>query len=370
MHCKTGNGALLIMQQYVSLGSFLEDARSLFPPALMGDSGWDRLRQLALRLPFCVTDARFGFEFHLCDPNPTADLCVISAPPTSLAKFFRQQTDDTASGLVGTDFVAFLVEWDEDAEGSESFLARARTGIILEYDLARTLPASYAVPGIFFVTGHYPKPDPIKLYEDPAATVAALHQVAGYEPDPGELRLVERVCVGLADAGIHVSHAGVMPGRPHRAIRLVALDFDYAILVDGLESIQWPGDPAPALNIISSFDGVVSSRGGLGITVTPQGLLPRLDLEFSRKTENDSSTGALITLDSRAWNPLIDRLEERGWCLPAKAAGLREWPRFETLFGRDGVYQIRQVLNHVKVVVDQGAIYGKGYAGMDVRKTA
>ena len=363
-------GVRFILQEYLSLGGFLEDVRSLFSPALLGDCGWDRVQPLARRLPFCVTDTRFGFEFHLCDPDPTADFCVISAPHTRLAEFFRQQADGAASGLVGTGFVSLLAEWAEDAEDSDSFFARARTGVILEYDLASAPPGSYAVPGIFFVTGNHQRPDSIKLYEDPAATVAALQQAAGWEPDADEARCVERVCVALADAGIYVSHAGVMPGRPGRAIRLVALGFDYDKLVDGLERIQWPGDIKPALDIVSAFEGLVSSGGGIGITVTPQGALPRLDLEFSRKMDSASDLSERFALDRPGWNLLIDRLEERGWCLPAKAAGLREWPRFETLFGQDGVYQIRQSLNHFKVVADRGAVYGKAYAAMDVWKTA
>ena len=359
--------APFVMEPYCALDSLLEDLRGLFPSALIGEPGWERLRALTRRLPLCVADSRFGFEFHLCDPSPTADFCVISGRETRLAEFFRQQTKDTAPGLAGIDFIAFLAEQDRDPH---SFLARTGKGIILEYDLANSLPGSYGVPGIFFLSGGNPQPDPEELYEDPAALLAALQSAAGWEPDAAELCHVERTCSALADSGIYVSHAGVMPGRPGRAVRLVALEFDSAKLVEGLEKIHWPGDPSSALDIISNFDGVVSSRGGLGITITPEGVLPRLDLEFSRKKRDDFSLEEAFRLDRPGWRLAIGRLVERGWCLPAKAAGLSEWPRLETLFGRDGVYQVRQVISHLKVVMDRGTIYGKGYAGMDVRRTA
>ena len=74
-------------------------------------------------------------------------------------------------------------------------------------------------------------------------------------------------------------------------------------------------------------------------------------------------------LDRAEWGPPIDRLEERGWCLSTKASGLREWPRLEMAFGQDGVYQVRQIISHFKVVIDPDGISAKAYAGMDVRKT-
>ena len=356
-----------MVEAYDSLGSFLEDTRSLIPPELMGEPGWERLLALTRRLPFCAADSRFGFEFHLYDPNPTGDFCVISTPSTRLAEFYQQQTADSASGLAGTDFIAFLVA---QAKDTDSFLARTKKGIILEYDLASALPGAYCNPGIFFVPSDHPESDQAPLYQDPAALVAALQSAAGWDPDTAELRHVERVCAALAESGIYVSHAGVMPGRSSRAIRLVALGFDYSRLPEGLKRIRWPGDLSAALDVGSGFDGLVSTRGGLGITVTPQGVLPRLDLEFSRKERNDPSPDAVLGLDRPGWTPPIDRLEERGWCLPAKAAGLRVWPRLETLFGQDGVYQLRQVISHLKVVIDQGVIYSKAYAGMDVLKVA
>lgn len=351
---------------YPSLGSLLEEMRGLFPPSLIGTPGWERLHALTRRLPLCAADRRFGFEFNLCDASPTADFCVISAPHTRLAEFYRHQTKETAAELAGTNLTAFL---DEQARDPHSFLARTGKGIILEYDLAGLPPGMYDVPGIFIVTGGKPEPDPVGLHEDPAALVAALRSAAGWAPDAAELSHVERACAALADCGIYVSHAGVMPGRAQRAIRLVALDVAGAKAAEGLQRVQWPGDPAPAMAVLSEFAGLVSPTGGLGISITPQGVLPRLDLEFFRQQAEGSSQDEPFRLDRPGWKLPIDRLEERGWCLPAKADGLREWPRLDMFFGRDGVYQVRQIINHFKVVLDQDAIYSKAYVGMDVQRT-
>ncbi len=353
--------------EYSSFGSLLQDIRSLFPTALLGGSGWERLQPLTNRLPVCAADSRFGFEFHLSDPNPTADFFVISAPHTRLAEFYRGLTEETASGLAGTDFTAFL---NEQARHPDSFLTRTGKGIILEYDLSRSPPGQYGVPGIFFVPGVHRAPDPAGLYEDPAALVAALRSVAGWEPDVAESRHVERVCAALADCGVYVSHAGVMPGRAGRAIRLVALGVDGAKVAEGLRRVLWPGDPSQAMAVLSEFAGLVSPSCGLGISITPEGALPRLDLELTRMRADGSSTRESFRLDRPGWKLPIDRLEERGWCLPAKADGLREWPRLDVFFGQDGMYQVRQIINHFKVVIDRGSVYSKAYVGMDVRRTS
>ena len=130
---------------YDSLGSLLRDLRGLFPPALIGDSGWERLNALTRHLPFCVADSRFGFEFHLYDPFPTADFFVIASPKTRLAEFYGQQSEEIAPVLAGNAFVAFIAE---QARDSQSFLTRLGRGIILEYDLAMSSPGRYNVPGV------------------------------------------------------------------------------------------------------------------------------------------------------------------------------------------------------------------------------
>ena len=349
---------------YGSVGSLLWELHGLFPPELIGVPGWQRLRTVTYRLPFSVTDYRFGFEFHLHDSSPTADFFVVSTHDTRLADFYRRQSEDTAPGLVGDAFAAFIAE---QARDPQSFLARMGRGIILEYDLAKSPPGMHGIPGIFIVNRSYPEHDPVELHEDPVAFVAALQSAAGWDPDSDELRQVECACAALADSGAGVAHAGVMPGRAERIIRLVALNVDSTRVTEVLERVRWPGEPSAAMSILADFAGLVSPGSGLGIDITAKGVGPRLGIEISRPVENPGPED-MVRLDRAGWKLIIDRLEERGWCLPAKADGLREWSGVDRFFGRDGVYQVRQVLSHFKLVIDPGAIHAKAYAGMDVRR--
>ena len=351
---------------YTSFGSLLEDLSGLFPSSLIDGPGWEKLQALAHRLPVCVADSRFGFEFRLCDPSPAADLCVIAAPETRLAKFYRSQTRESAEGLTG---IAFRDWIGQQARNPDSFLARTGRGIILEYDLAESPAGRHGIPGVFIVTRGNQGPPLVDLREDPAGLVAALSLAAGWAPDPEELRQVEQACKALAGSGIGISHAGALPGRAERAIRLVAMNAAGGLVGEALERLQWPGDQAAAAAVLAHMEGLTSSGVGLDIDISREGLSPRLGLEFSRLVGHPSPAEQ-FRLDRPGWKPIIDRLEEKGWCLPVKAGGLRDWPRLDFCFGKDGVYQVRQVLSHFKVVIAPGGTYAKAYAGMDLRRTA
>lgn len=357
----------MVSAEYGSFGSLLDDLRGLFPVALLGDTGWERLQALASRLPAFAADSRFGFEFHLGDSESAADFFVIASPDSTLAEHFRRLSDAKSAGLLGVGLAAFL---DDQSGRSDSFLARTGKGLILEYDLSRFAPGRHGDPGVFIVPGGFPEPDPMELYQDPASLVEALWSVAGWDPDIAESHQIERACVALADCGVHVSHAGVMPGRAGRAIRLVALGVDHSQVAEGLRRVQWPGDISRATAILAEFVGLVSPRCGLGIGVSAGGVLPRVDLELARKRSPGSPAREAFRLDRPGWKLPIDRLEEREWCLPAKADALREWPRLEMFIGRDGMYQIRQIINHFKMVIDPDSVYAKAYVGMDVRRTS
>ena len=105
-----------------------------------------------------------------------------------------------------------------------------------------------------------------------------------------------------------------------------------------------------------SLAGLRRQAVSLSVDVTAQEISPRLGLEFHRPA-------AWHELDHSGWNRLVDRLQERGWCLPDKAIGLKAWPRVEHVFDQTRVHLVRQSINHVKAVVYRGAVSAKAYAG-------
>ena len=112
--------------------------------------------------------------------------------------------------------------------------------------------------------------------------------------------------------------------------------------------------------MLADVDGFVD-HVAVSLDVTARGPGPRLGLELYRPP-------MWFEVDRTGWRPFIVRLEEKGWCLPAKAEGLRRWPGTERLLGGGEVLLVRQGISHVKVVVERGArTVAKAYVGMAVR---
>ena len=336
-----------------SFGEFLAGLHSVFPPALVHGSGWERLLALAHRLPISVIDNRFGFEFDLLDPDPAADFCVVPAPGERLAAFYSAQGELAPPGSAEAALGAFLAE---QAADPQALLAQGGGGVILEYDLAGISSEQPASPGIFIVPGDmHDEPGRETLFGEPERLAAALWAVAGWTPDEDILRQLQRV-YRLMPPPVPVSQAGILPGRTQRAVRLIVGAHSGEGAVATLERLGWSGSLADIVAVYESLAGLTREGLSLSIDVTPEGLAPRIGLEFHRPSEWHE-------LDRSGWNELIDRLAGQGWCLPDKAQGLKAWPRVEQVFDQARVYRLRQSINHVKVVVDRGTTAAKAYAG-------
>ena len=330
--------------------------RRMFPPALLSGGGWERLRALAGRLPLGVIDQQFGFEFALGREAAAADFCVFPVRGSALAAHYVREGEAAPSGSAAAALGACLAR---DAGDPASFLARKAGAVVLEYDVPDVLPEAPAAPGIFFVPGTTSEDAARQLHDDPADTVAALRAAAGWRADAAELRQVERVCEALSGAG-YVAQAGVMPGR-RRAVRLVVHRIDTAELPGLLERLRWPGSPDAAMSVMAATRDLTRPGAVLSLDVAACGVAPRLGLELFRPVE-------WFRIDRAGWRPLIDRLADRAWCVPAKAEGLRAWPRAGRLIGPGGVYRVHQTINHIKVVVAHGRIAAKAYAAVVVRQ--
>ena len=330
------------MSDGLSFGGLLGGMRRLFPPVLLNGDGLERVLTVAERLPLCVIDQPFGFEFALCDEAADADFCVISAPGSSLAAHYVRAGAAAPSGSAAAALGACLAR---NARDPASFLARGEGSVILEYDVPAHGREEPPPPGIFFVPGGVSVDAARKLLDDPADTVAALWAAAGRRADAAELRQVERVYGVFSDAGL-VVQAGVLPGRPQRAVRLVVHRVDTAGLPRLLDRLRWPGSADAALAVTAATDDLTQPGTVLSLDVSAGGVSPRLGLELFRPVP------AVLPSTERAGGPMIERLTDRRWCLPAKAEGLRAWSRTERVLGPRGAYRVYQYINHIKAVVE------------------
>ena len=341
-----------------AFASLLAGCRSLFPPTLVDDAGWRCLLDRAKLLPASVADAQFGFEFHLAEAGAEADLCVVALPGSELSRHYVREGARAAPGSAAAALGAGL---REQTANPASYLADSVDAVVLEYDLAGLAPRRPPpAPGIFFVPrkGAPASRRGFTEHRDPARLLAALAATAGWRGAGKLLRSVERIVAALPEP-CFVFQAGALPARSPRAVRMVVGGLVKNEVPALLERLEWPGPTAAAADVLAGVDDV-AARVAVSLDATARGPGARLGLELYRLPH-------WCDVDRAGWRPFIARIEERGWCLPAKADGLRRWPRTDRLLGGGEVYHVRQGINHVKVVIRKGArTVAKAYAGMDV----
>ena len=306
-----------------------------------------------------MIDAHFGFEFHLGEPEGDADLFVVVAPGSDLSRHYVREGACAEPGSAAAALAAGLREQDADPQ---SYIARSVAGVVLEYDLAGRAPGGPSPPPGVFLAPRVSAPgsrEGFTEHPDPARLLAALAAIVGWSGHEAVLRTVERIFAALPEAG-YVFQAGALPGRSPKAFRIVFKGVAREEVPALLERLEWPGPTAAAAAALAAVDDLLSYVA-VSMDATARGPGPRLGLELYRPMK-------WFAVDRTGWNPFIDRIEERGWCLAGKAGGLRRWPGTERLLGGEGMYSVRQGINHVKVVLERGArTVAKAYGGMDVR---
>lgn len=337
----------------------LEGCRPLLPPELIDAGGWGRLLDRARRLPRSVLDAHFGFEFHLGAPGRDADFFVVLRPGSGLWRHYLREGARAEPGSAAAALASGLRRRDA---APDSYFARSVAAVVLEYDLAGLPPGAAPPPPGVFLAPRRCAPGArrgVAEHRDPDALVAALAAAVGWSAGREVRRRVARVFSALPETG-SVFQAGALPGRSPKAFRILVKGAAKDAIPDLLERLEWPGPVGAAAAALAVMDDLVS-RVAVGMDVTARGPGPRLGLELYRPVKWHS-------VDRAGWTPFIDRIEERGWCLPAKAGGLRRWPGAERLLDGGRMRLVRQGIDHVKIVVAPGArIAAKAYVGMDAR---
>ena len=347
-----------------TFASILEGCRPLFPPALLDSAGWERLLGRARRLPLSVIDTHFGFEFHLGETSPHADFAVAVMPGSDLSRHYIRKGVHAARGSAAS---ALAAAFREQSANPDSYLAHSVAGVALEYDLAGCAPHRPSPPPGIFLAPRNAAPgsrNGFPEHGNPAELLAALAAAVGWSGHEGVLRHVERIVEALPETG-YIFQAGALPARSPKAFRILVKGVGKEEIPALLERLEWPGPVAAATDVLARLDDLVAYVAvSMDVTARGGGLGPRLGLELYRPLKWHA-------VDRRGWHPFIARIEERGWCLPAKAEGLRSWPGTERLIGRGEMYLVRQGINHVKVVVERGArTMAKAYTGMDIRPYA
>ena len=155
-----------------------------------------------------MSDTPFGFEFHLGKPSPDADFCFMAQPGTDVA---RRLIREGARAEPGSPAAALAAGLQELAADPDSYLARAVTGVVLEYDLVGlALGRPPPPPGLFLAPRHDApgSRDGLHEHRDPASVLPALAATAGWNGHAEMLATVERILAALPESG-HVFQGAV-----------------------------------------------------------------------------------------------------------------------------------------------------------------
>ena len=197
-----------------SFASILEGCRPLFPPELLDSGGWERLLDRARRLPRSVLDTHFGFEFHLGEPSPDADLFVVVLPGSDLSRHYIREGARAERGSPSAALAAGTARtvWEPD-----SYLARSVSGVVLEYDLAGLAPGpADASPRGSSCRRGAPPPDRGTAFPGtgiPRGLLAALAAAVGWNGHEELLGTVRAHLRGAAGKGLRVPLRAPSPAR-------------------------------------------------------------------------------------------------------------------------------------------------------------
>lgn len=330
-----------------TLADVLQVLRPRIPHSLLGGGGWQRMLACARELPSAAAEYGFAFELRCESPDPAADLCLLTdrGPGCAVASHFVARGEavdaDAAAVALGALF--------REAQRDGSARSPAVGGITLEFDLAHPLPRG-ASPGVFVSSPEFRGP-PSMGYTDPDRLLAAL-AAAGCPEHTGNRRAIEAIFAALPP-GASVSQGGTFPAREPAIMRLVVAGAENADIPSFLGRAGWPGVSDPAIGVLSDFRDL-TPYVGFAFDLHDGRIAPRLGLEMFQPVESGGDAGV--------WRRFIDRVEERRWCRPDKAKGLRAWLGWEIVFDRTGACTAYRTIHHFKFDLRDGKITVRAYA--------
>ena len=234
--------------------------------------------------------------------------------------------------------------------------------IMLEYDIAGIEPDASPDPGLFLGLRAAASPGDSGVC-CPGDALAELTNAVGWNDDAGERMVVDRV-VGALPPGGRLDHVGAMPGRSFRAVRVIVNGIKSEEMPVFLERSGWPGSVRNVIDALAYWRDVLPYFRPC-FDASARGLRPRLGLEMFPRTERKGrwAVGDWLSTGIRTWLPVLERLEERELCLPAKGIGLRAFPGLDRVFRKEGAFILHRGLNHVKLTIEGDTLEAKAYAG-------
>lgn len=294
-----------------NLSETFDIIRPAFSEALLSGEIELRLRALAARLRLTTA---VGFECRLAADSPQVDLqqgIPVSGGPAELKaiceSMLASMPVNSHASAIWQRIHDFSLQWGNPQSGFHQRILH----IWLEFDLPEA-PEAELIPSVFASLAPSPEVTQSTVLEE---FVEFLSQA---ELNPALKATIAR-CRAACPTGAHISHVGLMLGRPVRGCRIDIGNLALDAFEPYLEQIHWPGDRAAAQaqveELLQFVDTVV-----LCVMVADQ-VHPQLGLEAYFNNPDDPNL---------PWEPLLNYLVEKDLCTPSKRDGLFEWAGMTT----------------------------------------
>ncbi len=331
-----------------AMGDLLARFRGRISPVLIGEREWERILELASRLPVTMGAQPFGFELPLHDARPLADFGVSLASGNRSGDFFEEcartdEADETARAVR-----RLFLEMEAPNSPLREIVGRK---LMLEYDMDSAPGGKDSLPGIFLRPGERTLYGGGGLQDDVGIVVDALVSAVGWEKIAAERENVERVYLAQPE-DTRLDSFGVFPSR-ERTIRLAIMGFkSQGEVCRYLENTGWPGHIPAVDSVISRFrDRADIVRTGLNIDVREAGVGPTLGLTLIVKQRYTKD--ARYWLDGLTdWDPFLEALRHEDLVVPEKVEALAGWvSKPTTLFAKSGPFLLLRGIHHIKLVI-------------------
>ena len=323
-----------------SLDLLLRRLRGRISPVLIGDREWEKVLELAGRLPTSMAAFPFGFEFPLHESAPRANFAVSVIGGGQSAAFLQNVGQAEGAGRTAQSIASLLAELGNE----ESDLRRvAGRKLLLEYEIEPARESAQSDPGFFLC----PAPDVLagdgRRSGDLAVVLDAVSSATGRDPDIAERREIERVYRAM-EPETSVRGVGVFPSRGP-GVRLAIEGFrDSSALMAFLERAAWPGRRSVVASTVAPLEERAAFTWmGVQLDLRPDGVGPRLGLDFFPE-ESD------WLKDIRPWRAFIEGIGAQGLAVPERLSALAEsWPGAEMLFGKTGLFLHLRGIHHFEL---------------------
>ncbi len=329
-----------------SFGDLLDQFRFEIPAALIGDSQWKHLVAATSSLPATLGAHLFGFEIHLHDPRPVADLGVTVFGGTQTGGTFLSAGESlnaspTAKGI------SRLLAATENRESSLRRVVGRRT--VLEYDISAAESDDCPDPGVFLYPLKAPISDHARI-DDFNLLLDWIQKTADRQPDHSVRRVAERIWLAAKPIeGAGAGGFGVFPARGGDKIRLSVFGFRSADEVfsclEKFEEIK-VGKPtlAAAMKFFKPWEDTAVMV--LHFDIGPSGVGPKLGLSFHPLLDDPYCRNFNCVAFGR-------ELSNAGLAISKKVEALAgSWNRASTQFGKTGPFTLLKLYLHFKLVLN------------------